>query len=52
MRVACDGVTGVAETDAALRLGLTTLAGKLVSQPVAETHDLPYTDPAELLMVG
>ena len=25
-----------------------TLAGKLVSQPVAEAHELPYTDPAEL----
>jgi len=49
VRVAGEGVTGVAKTDAALRLGLSTLAGKLVSRPVAEAHDLPFTDPAELL---
>jgi alanine dehydrogenase len=49
VRVAGEGVTGVARTDAALRLGLSTLGGKLVSQPVAEAHDLPFTDPAELL---
>jgi alanine dehydrogenase len=49
VRVAGEGVTGVAKTDAALRLGLSTLGGKLVSQPVAEAHDLPFTDPAELL---
>jgi alanine dehydrogenase len=49
VHVARDGVTGVAKTDAALRLGLSTLAGKLASQPAAEAHELPYTDPAELL---
>ena len=35
--------------DAALRLGLSTLDGKLVSRPVAEAHELPFTDPTELL---
>src|ERR671926_72706 len=49
VRVARDGVAGVAKTDAALRLGLSTLDGKLVSQPVAEAHDLPFTDPAKIL---
>src|SRR3954464_6038985 len=49
VRVAEHGVTGVAKTDAALSLGLSTLEGKLLNQPVAEAHDLPFTDPAELL---
>ena len=47
--VARHGVTGAATADAALRLGLSTLDGKLVSAPVAEAHELPFTDPAELL---
>jgi len=49
VKVADGGVTGVARVDAALRLGLSTLDGKLVSQPVAEAHELPFTDPTELL---
>ncbi|CCH88294.1 Cytosine deaminase [Modestobacter italicus] len=31
------------------RLGLSTLQGDLVDQPVAEAHQLPFTDPATLL---
>ena len=42
-------MVGAAQVDPALRLGLSTLAGKLVSQPVAEAHELAFTDPAELL---
>jgi len=49
VRVAEHGVVGAARVDPALRLGLSTLAGKLVSEPVAEAHELAYTDPAELL---
>jgi hypothetical protein len=45
-------VTGVAQADPALALGLSTLAGKLISRPVAEAQDLPFTDPAELLDGG
>jgi alanine dehydrogenase len=43
------GVTGAARSDDALRHGLSTLGGKLVSRPVAEAHELTYTDPAEVL---
>jgi alanine dehydrogenase len=49
VRVAAHGVAGAAEADPALRLGLSTLGGALVNQPVAEAHDLPFTDPAEAL---
>jgi alanine dehydrogenase len=49
VRVARHGVRGAVETDPALRLGLSTLDGKLVTRPVAEAHELPFTDPAELL---
>jgi alanine dehydrogenase len=42
-------VVGAAKADAALRLGLSTLDGHLVNQPVAEAHELPFTDPAGLL---
>ena len=41
--------TGAAQADPALRLGLSTLGGKLVSEPVAEAHQLPFTDPGEVL---
>ena len=40
---------GAAQADPALHSGLSTLGGKLVSRPVAEAHDLAYTDPDELL---
>jgi alanine dehydrogenase len=49
VRVAGHGVVGAAETDPALRLGLSTLDGNLVNRPVAEAHQLPFTDPADLL---
>jgi alanine dehydrogenase len=49
VRVAGHGVTAAAKADDALRHGLSTLDGKLVSRPVAEAHDMPFTDPAELL---
>jgi alanine dehydrogenase len=43
--VAAHGVAGAAAADPMLAKGLTTLGGQLVSQPVAEAHGLPYTDP-------
>jgi alanine dehydrogenase len=49
VRVAQHGVVGAAQADPALRLGLSTLDGHLVNQPVADAHELPFTDPAELL---
>jgi alanine dehydrogenase len=45
VKVAVAGVRRAAASDAALASGLTTLAGELVSRPVAEAHDLPYRDP-------
>src|SRR3954471_7209251 len=48
-RVAANGIAGAAATDPALRLGLSTLDGKLANQPVAEAHALPFTDPTGLL---
>jgi alanine dehydrogenase len=47
--VARHGVAGAATADPALGLGLSTLDGHLVNQPVAEAHGLPYADPAGLL---
>lgn len=47
--VAAEGVTGVSRTHPALAAGLSTLAGALVSEPVAAAHDLPYTDPERVL---
>ncbi len=47
--VADHGVTGAAAADPALARGLSTIGGKLVNQPVAEAHGLPFTDPAELI---
>jgi alanine dehydrogenase len=49
VRVAAHGVAGAAARDPVLAKGLSTLGGKLVSQPVAEAHGLPYQDPATLL---
>ena len=48
--VAKHGITGAAGADPALRAGLSTLGGRLVSAPVAEAHDLPVTDAATLLV--
>jgi alanine dehydrogenase len=52
IRVARDGVVGAAKIDPALSLGLSTLDGKLVNRPVAEAHELPFTDPDGLLAAG
>jgi alanine dehydrogenase len=49
VEVAGSGVTQAARTNSSLAAGLSTLAGKLVSRPVAAAHDLPFTDPAPLL---
>jgi alanine dehydrogenase len=49
LRVAANGVVGAAANDPVLAKGLTTLAGNLVSRPVAEAHGLPFQDPADLL---
>src|SRR5919199_235547 len=49
VRVARHGVAGAAQADPALRLGLSTLDGKLVNRPVAEAHGLSATDADELL---
>jgi alanine dehydrogenase len=49
VRVAQHGVVGAAAADPALRLGLSTVDGHLVNQPVAEAHELRFTDAAELL---
>ena len=47
--VANHGVRGAAQVNPALRAGLSTITGHLVSQPVAEAHHLAYTDPTTLL---
>ncbi len=44
--VAARGVRGAAADDPVLRRGLSTVNGRLTSEPVAHVHDLPYT-PAE-----
>jgi alanine dehydrogenase len=49
VKVAQHGVTGAAQADPALHLGLSTLGGKLVSRPVADAHEIAFTDPAEAL---
>ena len=46
LEVAAHGVRGAAADNPALRRGLSTLNGRLTSEPVAHAHDLPYT-PAE-----
>jgi alanine dehydrogenase len=49
LRIADEGLEQVAAADPALAKGLSTLNGNLVSEPVAEAHDLPHTDPEKLL---
>ncbi|MDT7577518.1 MAG: alanine dehydrogenase [Pseudonocardiales bacterium] len=49
VQVADLGVTAAAKAHPALAAGLSTLGGKIVSQPVAEAHDMAYTDAATLL---
>ncbi|WP_344802870.1 alanine dehydrogenase [Microlunatus ginsengisoli] len=43
------GVRGAAESHPALHAGLSTVAGQLVSRPVAEAHDLPFVEPSVAL---
>ncbi|MGB8379651.1 MAG: alanine dehydrogenase [Dermatophilaceae bacterium] len=52
VRVAAAGVTSAAAADPVLAHGLSTLAGQLVSRPVAEAHGLPYQEPWTLLEPG
>src|ERR671915_397747 len=49
IRIADEGVEGASSADPNLAKGLSTLNGELVSEPVAEAHDLNYTDPEKLL---
>jgi alanine dehydrogenase len=49
LRIADEGVEGAAVSDPVLARGLSTLNGELVSEPVAEAHELSYTDPEKLL---
>src|ERR671932_259331 len=48
-KIADESVEGAAAADPVLAKGLSTLGGNLVSEPVAEAHDLSYTDPEKLL---
>jgi alanine dehydrogenase len=49
VKIANRGLEEALATDAVLAKGLSTLGGNLVSEPVAEAHDLSYTDPEKLL---
>ncbi len=49
VKIADRGIEGAANEDSLLAKGLSTLDGNLVSEPVAEAHDLPYTEPGKLL---
>ena len=47
--VAREGVADVSRSHPALAAGLSTIRGKLVSEPVAAAHSMAYTDPASVL---
>jgi alanine dehydrogenase len=49
IKLADKGIEGAATEDEALAKGLSTLGGDLVSEPVAEAHDLSYTDAEKIL---
>src|SRR5918994_1140746 len=49
IQIADEGLEGAAIADPVLAKGLSTLGGNLVSEPVAEAHDLPH-DPLEKLL--
>ena len=49
VEIADHGVEGAASSDPVLAKGLSTLRGNLVSEPVAEAHDLPHEDAEKLL---
>ena len=49
MQIAEKGIEGASADNEELMKGLSTLRGDLVSEPVAEAHDLEYTDAAKIL---
>ena len=49
VRIADQGMEESAAAEPVLAKGLSTLGGNLVSEPVAEAHELSYTDPEKLL---
>jgi alanine dehydrogenase len=49
IQIADKGIEGAAADDEDLAKGLSTLRGDLVSEPVAEAHDLSYTDASRIL---
>ena len=49
IRIADRGIEGASADDEDLAKGLSTLRGDLVSEPVAEAHDLSYTDASKIL---
>jgi alanine dehydrogenase len=49
IKIADKGIEGAATEDESLAKGLSTLRGDLVSEPVAEAHDLSYTDAEKIL---
>lgn len=49
IKIADEGIEGAAAGDPSLAKGLSTLDGHLLSSPVAEAHDMDYTDPEKLL---
>jgi alanine dehydrogenase len=49
IKIADKGIEGAAGEDEPLAKGLSTLRGDLVSEPVAEAHDLSYTDAEKIL---
>jgi alanine dehydrogenase len=49
IHIADNGIEGAASDNEALAKGLSTLRGDLVSEPVAEAHDLPWTSPEKVL---
>jgi alanine dehydrogenase len=49
VQIADLGIAGGCRSNPVLGKGLSTLHGQLASAPVAEAHDLPFTDPEELL---
>ncbi|MGF1471345.1 MAG: alanine dehydrogenase [Rubrobacteraceae bacterium] len=49
LRIAEKGIEGAAAEDPVLAKGLSTLDGELLSKPVAEAHDLPYSSMEQML---
>jgi alanine dehydrogenase len=49
VKIANQGVEGAVAADTVLAKGLSTLGGNLVSEPVAEAHDLPWSPPEQIL---